>query len=341
MPCSAGTYQDRAGQTQCNACQVGKFQNNTGSATCTDCPSGRTSPAGATSCSTDSGDGSGGGSGDGSGGGSGDGSGGGSGGGDTTLPPGSDTTCMSSCDMSFITETMSGILQPCSKVAEFKNCLETSSCPDEIKASFSSTTALYDSACASDSGGGSGGGDSSVNHDIAWDYSAKDNPLTVHPGDTVTFDWSTNTGEPRNVKIYPSQAQWTSCNSIRPEPSIILRDSIAKDTYVWTGETGQEIETAHHRSNPFIARFANRSPRLGWHRGLLHCMLWRVWLSLQRRNENNSHCYSPPSCLLRAGRVHQRRWKLHRVSSRGKMRRNSGSCLSSRHCPAKCRFVPM
>ncbi|GMI28034.1 hypothetical protein TrCOL_g8152 [Triparma columacea] len=311
MPCSAGTYQDRAGQTQCNACQVGKFQNNTGSATCTDCPSGRTSPAGATSCSTDSGDGSGGGSGDGSGGGSGDGSGGGSGGGiggpprcvldsgcnlaiitdstvvsdmtaactdvstlltciqdsnkcdattmqdvvepmigsqkdcfcdgncggsdgDTTLPPGSDMTCMSSCDMSFITETMSGILQPCSKAEEFKNCLETSSCPDEIKASFSSTTALYDSACASDSGGGSGGGDSSVNHDIAWDFSAKNNPLTVHPGDTVTFDWSTNTGEPMNVKIYPSEAQWTSCNSVNPKPSITLRDSIAKDTYVWT-----------------------------------------------------------------------------------------------------------
>ena len=166
--------------------------------------------------------------------------------GDTTLPPGNDTTCMSSCDMSFITEGMSGIsgvsTEICSKAAEFKTCLETSSCPDEIKASFSSTTALYDSACASDSGGGSGGGDSSVNHDIAWDYSAKNNPLTVHPGDTVTFDWSTNTGEPRNVKLYPSEAQWSNCNSIRPDPSIILRDSIAQDTYVWTGKTGQEID---------------------------------------------------------------------------------------------------
>ncbi|TNE47808.1 MAG: hypothetical protein EP343_18255 [Deltaproteobacteria bacterium] len=52
-PCSAGTYQDQAGQTSCIACPTGRYQDQTGQTSCNKCPAGtKNSNTGSTSSSS-------------------------------------------------------------------------------------------------------------------------------------------------------------------------------------------------------------------------------------------------------------------------------------------------
>ena len=50
--CTAGSYQDEAGQTSCKACEAGKYEDEEDSTTeCKSCPSGWAAvPPGATTC---------------------------------------------------------------------------------------------------------------------------------------------------------------------------------------------------------------------------------------------------------------------------------------------------